>query len=30
MTFPILVGRNYLEDSFLVSSSEKRVASPGM
>lgn len=28
MTFPILVGRNYLEDSLLVSSSVKRIASP--
>ncbi|MAK66365.1 MULTISPECIES: RimK/LysX family protein [unclassified Methylophaga] len=28
MTFPILVGRNFLENSLLVSSSEKMVASP--
>jgi len=28
MTFPILVGRNYLDDSLLVSSSEKRIVSP--
>ena len=28
MTFPILVGRNFLKNSLLVSSSEKMVASP--
>lgn len=28
MSFPILVGRNYLDDSLLVSSSNKMVASP--
>lgn len=28
MTFPILVGRNFLENSLLVSSSEKMIASP--
>lgn len=28
MTFPILVGRNYLENSLLVSSAEKMIASP--
>lgn len=28
MTFPILVGRNFLENSLLVSSAEKMIASP--